>query len=468
MNRRILVALVAGGALALTACGAAPSSSTASDAAPTSSTSPSSTAGAGGSSGERASSTELDELQSQADRVLEELFEADRDLDYETIAGLTSRAVAARYRNQELLGSIEALDDRWKVPAMESVTVTSDLEVLEPSGGAVGTTGDVTVTYTDDEGNEEPYTFTDIVFEQDGDDLLVADWFNDAAALPASAAFLNTTDVEPETVGDLTVELEPGYRDPAADPAFVEYVFTVANDGVLDVDVVDVEIIAPDNETYGITFGVADTIEPGDTRAARVGFEGPSVPVAGGTMTITLEDENGDQFLVFFEAPAFLDADGDAEEPETIELADVEFTSSGTVDGGDPTTPSSEPEVLQEITDAAAFRDSLLAIAAADVDPSDPASGWGIPDAWMAAVAGLELVGIQIEATPTTVSGFSITGAKDGTTEGLPFAVVDSSGRCAGGVIMGSGGVPTDFLAVDISGAATCNAAAVIDAVDLA
>lgn len=462
MIRRLLVVLAAGGAFTLTACGAAPTTASAPESTATS-------AEAGGSAtGADHSSTSLDALQAKADAVLEELFVADRDVDYPSIRSLTSRAVAARYRNQELLASIDGLDDRLKATAMESVTVTSDIEVLEPSRDAVATTGAVTATYTDDDGVESEYTYRDVVFEMDDDDLLVADWRTEPATMPASALFLDTADVEPSTVGDVTVTLEPGYRDPEADPAFVEYLFSVTNDAELVYDVVDAELMTPDNELYDIQFGVADTIRPGTTGAARVGFEGPSVPVSGGTLTVTLEDETGDRALVMLDVPAFVDEDGDPEPVRAIELADVAFSTSGTLAADEPTTASTaEAADLEEITDAAAFRDSLLAIARADHDPDAPEDGWGIPDAWVAAVPGLQLVGFQIEASPTSVSGFAITGDKAGTSEGLPFAVMDSSGRCAGGVVLGEDGEPSEFVAVDLSDATTCNASAVIDATGL-
>lgn len=467
MNRRLLVVLVAAGTLAATACGASPSPTSAPE---TTTAQPTGTGGASGSGADRSSSDELGALQDEADRVLEALFEADRDLDYRTIETLTSRAIAARYRSQELLASIEGLDPSLKVPASESVTVTNDLEVATPEGGAVTTTGSVTVTYADADGTESTYTYTDIVFEQDGDDLLVADWRRDGASLPASSAFLDTSETDPSTAGDVTVTLEPGYRDPDGDPAFVEYLFTISNGSDLDVELHDVEMMTPDAEVYDPQFGVADAAEPGDTTAARIGFEGPSVPVSGGTLTITLEDGDGDRSIVLVDVPPFLDEDGEPEAQRSVELDDVEFSASGTIGtaGGDPETdPSSDPEVLQEITDAAAFRDSLLSIAREENDPGDPADAWGIPDAWLAAVPGLELVGFQIEATPTTVSGFSLTGDKDGTVEGLPFAVMDASGRCAGGVVMGAGGEPVAFRTVDLTSAPSCDAAAVIDLVGL-
>jgi len=468
MIRRLLVVLAAGAAFAGSACGAAPSSTS----APASTSPPSTSSGATGSA-TGGSSSDLAALQEDADALLEDLFAADRDADYRAIETMTSYAVANRYRNQELLASIDGLDDQLKSTAMASVTVASDLEVLEPEGSFVATTGEVTVTYEDDDRAEEEYTYTDVVFELDGDDLLVADWRTEPSTLPASSLFLDTATVEPSVVGDVTITLEPGYRNPDGDPAFVEYLFTVTNESDGAYEVNDVELLTPDNETYGIQFGVADTADPRATAPARVGFEGPSVPVAGGTLSVTLEDERGDLTLAFIDVPPFLDADGDPERPRPIVLDDVAFTASGTIDNGSGsgsgTTSGSGTEVeeLQEITDAAAFRDSLLAIAESEHDPDDPASAWGIPDAWMAAVPGLDLVGFQVEASPTKVSGFAVTGDKAGTREGLPFAVLDASGRCAGGVILASGGVPAEYRPVDLDGATACRAAAVIEAVGL-
>ncbi|HEY6740480.1 MAG TPA: hypothetical protein VI076_16675, partial [Actinopolymorphaceae bacterium] len=207
-----------------------------------------------------------------------------------------------------------------KVPPSESVEVTSDLEVEEPKGDRVDTTGSVTVTYTDEAGEETTYTYDDIVFELDGDELLVADWRSDTSGMLASAAFLNAEPVDPVTAFDVTVTLEPGYRDPLGEPAFVEYLFSVDNGSDLETVVAEVELTTPDGERYPVQFGVADRAGPGDTVAARVGFEGPAVPVWGGTLTVTLEDGDGYQFSVDLEVPPFVDEDGEAEEPRAVRL----------------------------------------------------------------------------------------------------------------------------------------------------
>jgi hypothetical protein len=44
---------------------------------------------------------------------------------------------------------------------------------------------------------------------------------------------------------------------------------------------------------------------------------------------------------------------------------------------------------------------------------------------------------------------------------------MDSSGSCAGGVIMGDGGVPVAFRVVDLGPGTACTAASVIDLVGL-
>lgn len=477
MNRRLLVVLVAGGALAAPACGptsvpsSAPETTAAPSAAPVGGTRP---------TDQKRPSDASGSLQEQADRLLETIFQAERELDYDTIATSTTGAVRARYRSQELLSTVEGLDPSFTTPAAKSVTVTNDVKVGASKDGTIPASGSVTASYVDAEGTEASYTYTDLVFAQEGDELLLADWRSDSEPLPASSAFLVTSDLEPATVGDFSITLEPGYRAPKADPPFVEYLFTITNESDGDVDLHSAELMTPDNETFEVQFGVAGTAAPGGTSVARVGFEGPSVPVSGGTLWVTLADERGDRFLALVDVPAFLDEDGKPERSRGIELDDVPFSKSGTLSGtgsgsGTPTTtasksssePSSKPEVLQEISDAAAFRDSLLAIARTENDPTNPALAWGIPTAWVAAVPGLDIVGYQIEASPTAVSGFAIVGDKNGTAEGLPFAVMDSSGSCAGGVIMGLEGKPVAFRVVDLDGATTCNAAAVIEAVGL-
>jgi hypothetical protein len=449
MNRRLLTLLMAAGVLAASACGATSTSSRAPDTTARSAPAPADEGDAW--------SADLDELQDEADRVVEELFEADRDLDYRTIETLTSRAISARYRSQELLATIDGLDPRLQVAAAESVSVTSDLEVAAPDEGAVTTTGSVTVTYDESDGSENTYTYTDIVFEQDGDDLLLADWQLETDSLKASSAFLDTSGSEPTTIEDLTVTLEPGYRNPDGEPAFVEYLFTIDNASDLEVSLHDVEMTTPDDETYDPQFGAANVAEPGDTATARIGFEGPSVPVSGGTLTITLEDDNGDQTLVFMDVPAFLDEDGDPEDQRVVELDDVEFSASGRLGDSAETTG-------KEIIGAEAFRENLLKIAQTENDPSaGTADAWGILDAWTNEFPWLELTDYKTESTPTSVSGFIATGD----VEALAFAVLDSSGTCVGGLVIGIDGLPVTFRTVNISDAGTCNAAAVVAEVDL-
>ncbi len=459
MNRRLLALVLTGAALAATACGSSPTPTSASEA----------TTARPPETGEVGQvPDDLDALQDKADHVLEDLFRADGDLDYAAIEDLTTRAVAARYRNQELLASVNGLDPVLTAPKSESVTVTSAIEVVQPEKGVVTTTGSVTVTHTDADGVEDTGTYTDVVFEVDGDDLLVADWRRDNKTLAASSSFLDTSGLEPSTVGDITVTLEPGYRDPDGDPAFVEYLFSVTNGSDLIVVVDSVELIAPDNESYDIQFGTGGKAEPGDTATARVGFEGSSVPVSGGTMMISLKDEDRNLALAIVELPAFLDEDGEPEAAREIALDDVEFSASGTrpVPDAAATSSSSDTEVLQAITDAEAFRDSLLGIAQTENDPSSSTDDWGIPDAWLAAVPGLELVGSQIRATPTKVSGLGIVTSKSSAVEVLPFAVMDASGSCAGGAIVGQGGAPAAFRVIDLERGATCNAAAVMAAIE--
>ncbi|KAA1421051.1 hypothetical protein F0U44_01615 [Nocardioides humilatus] len=130
------------------------------------------------------------------------------------------------------------------------------------------------------------------------------------------------------------------------------------------------------------------------------------------------------------------------------------------------------------VTDAAAWRDDLLSIGAANVDPDVFASSgsYGIVESWVAAfpdllpVNGIE--GDQIEAPASGVSGFTIYTVDDKDLPSatnplyLAFAVKDASGACAGGILIGYPS-PSTGRPVDVPAGEDCTSATVAAVGDL-
>jgi hypothetical protein len=114
------------------------------------------------------------------------------------------------------------------------------------------------------------------------------------------------------------------------------------------------------------------------------------------------------------------------------------------------------------VTDAAAVRDRLLKLAKKHAsDQAGSNASFGVSEAWHKKFPKLQFVGFAEAADSKTVSGyqFNARNSKDPASKSNPlvlaFAVADTKGGCAGGVIEGFP-KPDTTKAVDMAGATAC------------
>jgi hypothetical protein len=126
--------------------------------------------------------------------------------------------------------------------------------------------------------------------------------------------------------------------------------------------------------------------------------------------------------------------------------------------------PTPSPTVAASagrVTDAVATRDKLLALA----PTGSPINAMAEPniEAWSKNYPGMQFNGSAVAATPTAVSGFAFVTSKKKQQDYLAFAVMDTAGRCAGGILTGTSTKPytvTGGKAYEVS-ASWCAGAAV-------
>jgi hypothetical protein len=100
------------------------------------------------------------------------------------------------------------------------------------------------------------------------------------------------------------------------------------------------------------------------------------------------------------------------------------------------TKASASSSTAVTVSDAALTRDKLLA--AAPVGSAVPNRG-EMAQVWQTVVPGVRVSGSGIAATPGSISGFAFVLSKKKGLQYLAFAVLDSSGKCADGVLEASG-----------------------------
>jgi hypothetical protein len=117
------------------------------------------------------------------------------------------------------------------------------------------------------------------------------------------------------------------------------------------------------------------------------------------------------------------------------------------------------------VTNAAGTRDYLLGLA----PKGTPVDVRGEPaiDEWATSLPWLHFTGSALPATPTSVSGFAFSYSKAKQVQYLAFAVADSSGGCAAGVLTSTDGdrpVVTRSTPLDASGTDSCSADTIAEA----
>ena len=105
-------------------------------------------------------------------------------------------------------------------------------------------------------------------------------------------------------------------------------------------------------------------------------------------------------------------------------------TSVAPTTGVAATGTTNAPKIAVPITDAVAARDALIQAAKASAEAQ------GFPTGWSAYQPGLTFAGSLVPADPTHVSGFNFVFSKSKDASYLAFAVADSNGRCAGGLLL--------------------------------
>lgn len=118
------------------------------------------------------------------------------------------------------------------------------------------------------------------------------------------------------------------------------------------------------------------------------------------------------------------------------------FTGCGSDSSGGNVAATGETGYVQgaEITDAQAWRDELLAIAATSYDKENKKSrSRGIVEGWQAAFPSVltqdQIVGFAVDPPANGISGFALVLDKANDGEMLPFRVADTNGVCAAGVV---------------------------------
>ncbi|MEO8539431.1 MAG: hypothetical protein ABI577_06790 [bacterium] len=129
------------------------------------------------------------------------------------------------------------------------------------------------------------------------------------------------------------------------------------------------------------------------------------------------------------------------------------------------TTPATTTPTAQPVPDAAALRDDLLVVAFANLNQIAGSSFQGFFPAWSSKYPGLKGNGYAIVSTPGNVSIWwnrldPKGAATDKNPEAIAFAVADSQGRCAGGVLFGN---PKIDKTAKVTVTGTCTAQSVVD-----
>jgi hypothetical protein len=123
----------------------------------------------------------------------------------------------------------------------------------------------------------------------------------------------------------------------------------------------------------------------------------------------------------------------------------------------DPSSAATSPAEIsvQPVTDAAALRDRLLAIAQEQHTDAPGGSGdYGIYKAWIAEFPDLKFVSVGESATATKLSAYPGFYVAKPYYAGLePFTVMDTNGNCAGGAILQfKQDPPSQFIPVTMTG----------------
>ena len=105
-------------------------------------------------------------------------------------------------------------------------------------------------------------------------------------------------------------------------------------------------------------------------------------------------------------------------------------TSVAPTTGSTDTGNANAPKIDVPITDAVATRDALIEAAKASAEAQ------GFPTGWSAYQPGITFAGSLVPADPTHVSGFNFVFSKSKDASYLAFAVADSNGTCAGGLLL--------------------------------
>jgi hypothetical protein len=130
-----------------------------------------------------------------------------------------------------------------------------------------------------------------------------------------------------------------------------------------------------------------------------------------------------------------------------------------------PSAPATAKAAAAAVTDATATRDRLLALAPQGT-AINPASQPEI-EAWKQSYPALGFSGAAVPATAASVSGFAFVTSKAKQQDYLAFAVMDTAGRCAGGILTGTDTKPytvTSGKAFAVAAGTKCTGSAVADA----
>ena len=142
--------------------------------------------------------------------------------------------------------------------------------------------------------------------------------------------------------------------------------------------------------------------------------------------------------------------------------SDSSSTSIATSPSSSSSASSSSTGATGGVTDAVATRDKMLELAkapgAADASEQPPIAEW------TKAFPNLDFIGSALPASPDVVSGFSVVSSKDKDVDFLAFAVFDTHGTCAAGVLEFDSAGTTVTKSVKVNGPSQCSADAVATA----